>query len=125
MKLFIPLFFALILASCSSSPKQPQIESGSKDNSAAPAAKPATVATTKAAKVAAEKPAAATGTVTCTHKEEKRIIEVRSKDKGCETAYTKAGAESVVATSNSGTAHCMKVQSRIQENLKGAGYTCQ
>lgn len=63
--------------------------------------------------------------LTCAHKSDERTIEVRAKDKGCETAYTKGGNETVVATSNSGSEHCEKVQSRISDNLKTAGFTCQ
>lgn len=122
MRLLIPVLFAVLVAGCSSSDKK--IEAADTGSAKAPAAS----ATKPVAKEKVEKKAAAAstaGTVSCTSGEDKRSIEVRAKDSGCETAYTKAGNESVVATSNSGTDHCAKVQSRIQENLKTAGFTCQ
>ncbi len=76
---------------------------------------------------AAAATAAATGDATkveCKMKGETRLLEVRSKDKGCEIAYTKAGQENVVGSSMNGTTHCQGISDRIKEKLVAAGYTC-
>lgn len=109
-------FYALIICSlvfaagCSSSPKK-AAEAPPAETKAAPA-KPAENTTSS-------------NVVQCTHKDEKRTMEVKKKGKGCELSYTKSGAESVVATAVNGTAHCEKVLGRMRENLKNSGYTCE
>lgn len=88
------------------------------------AAKDAKKATKEAAAAATT---AATGSATkveCKMKGETRALEVRAKDKGCETAYTKAGQENVVGSSMNGTAHCEGILNKIKEKLAAAGYTC-
>jgi hypothetical protein len=60
----------------------------------------------------------------CSVKGDVRVIDVRAKDKGCELAYEKSGAESVVATSISGTDHCQEVADKIKAKLTAAGFSC-
>ena len=76
----------------------------------------------------AVKDAAASATsstkVECKNKGETRTLEVRGKDKGCETAYTKSGAENVVGSSQNGTSHCEGIMNKIKDKLIAAGYTC-
>lgn len=62
--------------------------------------------------------------VECKNKGETRTLEVRGKDKGCETAYTKGGAENVVGSSQNGTSHCEGIMNKIKDKLVAAGYTC-
>lgn len=121
MRKALILALAVVAVGCSSSHKKDD----SKDTKA-------TGAAADMAKGSKDKKAATTSTpdsgdamkVTCKNKGDERIIEVRPKDKGCELGYTKGGNETIVATSNSGNDHCNKVQGRIQENLKAAGFTC-
>lgn len=68
---------------------------------------------------------AATGAVKCTHGQDERVIEVKDKDGGCETVYTKMGEAKTIATSGHGQDHCKEVSSKIQEHLTGAGFSCQ
>ncbi len=85
----------------------------------------------KAAKAAATQPkakaeaAASASKVECKLANETRTLEVRAKDKGCETAYTKGGQENVVGSSQNGTAHCEGIMNKIKDKLASAGYTCQ
>lgn len=99
----------------------------------APATKPApagdmaapTPTTTKAEATAPAAAAAVAGTkLECAKKSDKRVLEVRAKDKGCELAYTKNGQEAVVASGRAGLAHCEGSREKIVEKLKTAGYTC-
>ena len=62
---------------------------------------------------------------TCMMKNDKRVIDVRTQNKGCELAYTKFGNEEVVATSMNGTDHCQKIADRIKGNLENAGFKCE
>jgi len=61
----------------------------------------------------------------CSVRGDERVIDVRSKDKGCELAYTKGGTENVIASSPNGTAYCEKAAEKLKEKLKGAGFTCK
>lgn len=63
--------------------------------------------------------------VECKIKGDVRALEVRTKDKGCEIAYTKAGQENVVGSSQNGTAHCEGILNKIKEKLTAAGYACE
>lgn len=90
-----------------------------KDAKAAKGAKAAPAKTEAAATTATA------GKVECKLKNETRTLEVRSKDKGCETAYTKGGQENVVGSSQNGTAHCEGILNKIKDKLVAAGYTCQ
>ncbi len=87
-------------------------------------AKAATKDAKKAATDAAAAATSAAGAIECKLKGDTRLLEVRSKDNGCELAYTKAGQENVVASSMNGNAHCETVSGRIKEKLVAAGYTC-
>lgn len=68
---------------------------------------------------------AAAGAVKCTHGQDERLIEVKDKDGGCETVYTKMGEAKAIATSGHGQEHCKEVSAKIQEHLTGAGFSCQ
>lgn len=126
--------FALVLAAlvfvagCKSKPKE--------ETMTAPAAAPAKadskdVKGAKAAKAAAtpakakDQVATSASKVECKLANETRTLEVRAKDKGCETAYTKGGQENVVGSSQNGTAHCEGIMNKIKDKLASAGYTCQ
>ena len=87
--------------------------------------KAATTTDSKTAAPADKKSAVSSaGKVLCETKSDKRLIEVRTKDSGCELAYTKFGKEEVIANSAAGTAHCQKISERIQSNLGEAGFKC-
>jgi hypothetical protein len=68
--------------------------------------------------------AAAPGAVTCSMKAEKRVLEVKSANGGCEVMYTKGGETKSVATSKHSTDHCNKTVEKIKGNLAAAGWTC-
>lgn len=70
-------------------------------------------------------PAPKSSKVGCTHGTDSRVLELRTKGKGCELGYTKGGKESVVATSVNGTEHCAQKMAGIKEKLAKAGFTCQ
>lgn len=83
---------------------------------------------TKKAETKVKEAAAATASATkveCKNGGDVRILEVRSKDKGCETAYTKAGQENVVGSSQNGTAHCEGIMNRIKDKLLAASFKCE
>jgi hypothetical protein len=63
--------------------------------------------------------------ISCTKGKEVRTLEVVKKGAGCALAYTKAEQTTDVATSNSGTKHCMKVKKKIKANLEKSGYHCE
>ncbi len=106
----------LICVGCSHKAKNPDHETAP---AAAAAADKKMDHTTKAA------PGAGASKAECSVKGDERVVEVRSKDKGCELAYTKAGKESVVASSAFGTGYCEKAAEKLKEKLKGSGYTCK
>lgn len=70
-------------------------------------------------------PAPETSKVACVHGTDSRVLELRTKGKGCELGYTKGGKESVVATSANGTDHCSQKMAGIKDKLSKAGFTCQ
>lgn len=111
---------ALMFAGCKSKSKN--------EDSAKPAAPAAAAAEVKKAgkevKAAAAAAATSASKVECKNGGDTRVLEVRSKDKGCETAYTKAGQENVVGSSQSGTAHCEGIVTRIKDKLAASGFTC-
>lgn len=113
--LIIVLFGAALLAGCSHEQKKADTPA-----MATPAATAPT--TTDKAKTATsdDMPKAE-----CKMKKETRTLEVRSKEKGCELAYTKAGKESVVASSGHGFSYCKKALDKIEGKLKASGYSCQ
>jgi hypothetical protein len=108
----------LMFAGCKSKSKH--------EDSAKPAAPAA--AQTEVKKAAKEVKAAAIAVsaskVECKNGGDARVLEVRAKDKGCETAYTKAGQENIVGSSQSGTAHCEGIVTRIKDKLAASGFTC-
>lgn len=105
-------------AGCKSKDKAPETAPA-----AATAPTPAAPAT-PAAKAQTPAPPAGSSKVECANKADKRTLEVRVKDQGCELAYTKQGQEAVTATSRKGTAHCEAKRDKTVENLKNAGFTC-
>jgi hypothetical protein len=90
----------------------------------APAAPPAAPKADDKAKADA-KPAADSGKLECTNKNETRQIAVRTKDKGCEVAYTKGGKEQVISSAKNGTTYCQKSLDKLRDKLKSSGYTCK
>jgi hypothetical protein len=96
-------------------------------DSSKPAAAPAAPKDAKAAaKDTKKEGASATSSdkIECKLGGDTRLLEVRGKDKGCDTAYTKAGQENVVGSSQNGTAHCEGIVTRIKDKLTAAGFTC-
>lgn len=69
--------------------------------------------------------APAAGTISCKSGTVQRTIEVKDKDGGCETIYTKDGESKSVATSGTGKDYCQKTADKIKGNLEKSGYTCQ
>lgn len=110
----------LLIAGCKSKDKQ----ADSAKPAAAPAAAADKKAGTKETKNAATTDAASSSKVECKNGGDTRVLEVRGKDKGCETAYTKAGQENVVGSSQNGTAHCEGIMNRIKDKLAASGFTC-
>lgn len=116
----------ILMAACKSKDKH--------QDTAKPAAPPAAATATKdaakAVKDTAKKAATAAteavsgSKVECKNGGDTRTLEVRGKDKGCETAYTKGGQENVVGSSQNGTSHCEGIMTRIKEKLAAAGFTC-
>ncbi len=117
---FATLTLGLSISACSSKSKTADAQ--------ATDAKAAATTETKAAPANADKTKAAAtstaGKVLCETSSDKRLIEVRTKDAGCELAYTKFGKEEVIANSAAGSAHCQKISERIQSNLTEAGFKC-
>lgn len=64
-------------------------------------------------------------TVVCEAGGDQRQIEMRIRERGCELVYSKEGIESILATSTTGTAHCLKVQNRVRDNLSAGGFDCR
>jgi hypothetical protein len=64
-------------------------------------------------------------TVKCTRHQDERTIEIKDKDGGCETIYTKMGEAKSIASSSHGEEHCKDVSAKIQGHLSSAGFTCQ
>jgi hypothetical protein len=115
MRFAITVTAALLLtAGCKSKDKNP--------DTAQPAAAAAKGAAKEVKKASAE--ATSSSKVECKNGGDTRVLEVRGKDKGCETAYTKAGQENVVGSSQNGTAHCEGIMNRIKDKLAAAGFTC-
>lgn len=94
-----------------------------KEDAPAASAKASTPASTKAQAKPAASPDA--GVVKCTKGKEERILEIKDKDGGCETIYTKMGEPKSIATSAKGTTYCAKVSGKIEKRLTDSGYTCQ
>lgn len=61
----------------------------------------------------------------CTLNDDHRTIVVVPKDSGCEVHYVKNGSSSVVASSVNGTSYCDGVQTKMAQNLEGAGFGCR
>lgn len=122
MRLAIIVSAAFLIVSCKSKDKAPEAAApaASKTEAAKTAAKDAA----KDAKKAVTDATSSSTKVECKLKAETRTLEVRGKDKGCETAYTKGGQENVVGSSQNGTAHCEGIMNKIKDKLAAAGYTC-
>src|SRR4051794_20407958 len=72
-------------------------------------AKAAVAAPVEKTKAEATKATTGSGTkVECSVKGDSRTLEVRTKDKGCELAYVKAGKEGIVASAAHGSEYCDK-----------------
>jgi hypothetical protein len=106
---------SLTLAACSHSQSKPDVTT---EKAGAPAA----IASSPLPAPAAEKVA---GKAECVSKSEHRFLELRAKDKGCELAYTKGGAEKIVASGSHGMNYCEKAKDKLADKLKAAGYQCK
>ena len=112
-----------LLSGCSHSQKQSAAQN---QNAAAPSS-----AATAAPAVGPQAPAPApenkaeTDLVTCKRDAETRSLEIEALDpKGCKLWYSKDGSRNSVASSVVGKSHCENVQSRIQDKLEEAKFTC-
>lgn len=117
MRFFTAMLALGLTAACASQNKSPVQE---------------TKAPVKEEKSASKAMAEGTGTttssttkVTCSTKNDVRVLELRTKGKGCELAYTKNAQEGIVASSLSGSAHCESTLNKIRDRLKGAGFECK
>ncbi len=63
--------------------------------------------------------------LTCNSGSDKRMIEVKSEDGGCEVLYTKNGETSSIASAKYDLGYCSKIQDRIVTNLTNAGFKCE
>ena len=79
----------------------------------------------KKPKVTEQVAAKVEGLVTCSLKAEKRVLEVKNADGGCEVMYTKGGEAKSVASSRHGNEHCKKTVENIKGKLVAAGWSCQ
>ena len=120
MRTFLLLAIAggLISVGCSHKAKNP-------DHETAPPAATAEKKMDHTAKAAPGEMAKGASKSDCSVKGDERVVEVRSKEKGCELAYTKAGKENVVASSAFGMGYCEKAAEKLKEKLKGSGYACK
>jgi hypothetical protein len=114
----IAVFTAFASVGCKSNPHK---EDGQPEAAKAAAATPAKDAKAEAAKATP----ASDMKMECDKKSDKRMLEVRPKEKGCELAYTKNGQEAVVASSQYSNAHCKATMEKIKGNLEKAGFTCK
>ena len=113
---------ALSAAGCSTSHPAKQDQSTS---AAAAASASSTKEVVSPKKTTAPADAGSQKTIECNNKSDKRTLAVRSKDKGCEFAYTKSGKESVLASGHSGFDYCLKVQEKLQAKLQAANFECK
>jgi hypothetical protein len=128
-RLFITAFALTVSAGCANKAKVESAAEAAK-NSTATTATASTAAKVEAAgKSAAADAKAQAATLgsklECATKADKRLLEIRSKDKGCELAYTKNGQESVVASAKNGMNHCVATLSKMKETLATSGYACK
>lgn len=63
--------------------------------------------------------------IECSTKGDERILELRTKGKGCELGYTKGGQEGIVASAANGTSYCETTLNKIRDRLKGSGFECK
>lgn len=120
MRISILTAMAMTLVACASNNK------GAPTPTAPPSEKP--VQTNPSPTASGERlpaPAPESSKVACVHGTDSRVLELRTKGKGCELGYTKSGKESVVATSAKGTDHCSQKMAGIKDKLAKAGFTCQ
>lgn len=63
--------------------------------------------------------------IVCKSTKEERVLEMRSKDEGCELLYTRGGNTRSIATSRIGDGPCEAVRGKTQSNLERSGYRCE
>lgn len=117
-KFIVPATLALLTAACAS--KTAQVDPSTQP-AVAPVATPAAPTTPAIPAVTKD----GTSVVTCDKGKDHRTLELRTKGKGCELAYTKAGQAAVVATGAHGLGRCEPSLKKIQAKLSGAGYDCK
>ncbi len=132
---FIMVSVCGLAIGCSSSPKKQDAAAGATTPAASTSSTPQaatadTSSTGKGKKTSGKSSgnmaAAVEGSVVnCTSGDDKRSIELRSKDAGCEVLYTKTGESKSVANETSGSDYCKKTVEKIQANLTTAGFSCK
>ncbi|MCB0394443.1 MAG: hypothetical protein KDD25_07780 [Bdellovibrionales bacterium] len=119
MRILVLIWTLVLVAGCETAPKKDSSESAkaadakSKMDGAKKALKSASAGGT------------VSGTVTCSVGGDERVIEVVENDGGCVLRYTKVGKTTEPASAKNGTDYCNSVASKIQDNLKIAGFTCK
>ena len=62
---------------------------------------------------------------TCSRADDKRTIEIKKLDKGCEVFYSKNGENKSVASAQNDLGYCDSIQDRITSKLTAAGFKCE
>jgi|SRR6185437_15530724 len=62
--------------------------------------------------------------VSCTKKQDTRVLDIIKDGPGCKLNYEKFGKTSAVATSMRGMKHCISSQKKIRTHLEHYGFKC-
>jgi hypothetical protein len=62
---------------------------------------------------------------TCSLGGDKRSIDIKKMDKGCEVFYSKNGKNKSIASAQNDLGYCDSIQDRITSKLTTAGFTCE
>ena len=61
----------------------------------------------------------------CSLAGDKRMIEVKKVDKGCEVFYSKNGENKSIASAQNDLGYCDSIQDRVTSKLTAAGFKCE
>ena len=120
LNVLVSFFTMIVLTACSTSSKsqpEPQTSAPTNSDRSNDVKKPPTQPV--------ESHSGTSTKLDCASKSDKRYLELRQKDKGCELAYNKNGQEAIVATAKTGDTHCRKTLDKIKERLVGSGFSCE
>ena len=116
---FVLPLTVLLLAGCSSAPKQSQPAASTSEASGAASPFDQTGAPTKKSKASGK------SSLVCEKGSDKRTAEVLPDGKGCKVEYEKFGKKSVLASSSHGKHHCRTALAHLDKNLTTAGFVCK